>query len=150
MFKKLLFSFMLFTQVSLLAAQSMGELLENKMWEYQRDENWSELEKKIAPCFQLALFDGVRDKEGFIKFVKALNIKHFTLSDFKVTEGPGVIIVTYNASTTENIEGKQVTARAVRMSVFQKNKNTWQWIAHAILIPVSETEAKKPSTQSAQ
>jgi len=60
-----------------------------------------------------------------------------------VTEGPGVMVVTYEIAVSEEIGGKSIAAKAVRLSVWQKNDKDWQWIAHSVLIPVPASEAKK-------
>src|SRR5262245_14436810 len=62
MFKHILFSVALLAHFALFAEASQGEVLERKMWEYIRDHKWSNLEDRIAPYFQAAVFDRARNK----------------------------------------------------------------------------------------
>ena len=118
------------------ATQEEAETLERQMWEYIKNHNWEGLDSRIAPFFQAGQFDGFRNKEQYINRAKTLNLTDFTISDFTVTEGPETMIVTYNITAAETIGGKRLSTKAGRLSVWQRYHNNWQWIAHAILIPV--------------
>jgi hypothetical protein len=135
MFKKVLFAAALLAQLSLFADASQGEDLERKMWQDLKDKKWSEVEKRLAPYFQAVQVDGARDREQYLNRVKALDMGDFTFNNFKVTEGPGVMVVTYDVTVPETIEGKRIISNAVRLSVWHNNNGNWQWIAHSILIP---------------
>lgn len=142
MFKNFLLAYLLFMNLTIFADVSQGESLEKEMWQYYKERKWIELENHIAPYFQAAYYDGAFDKEHYLIRAKTLNIDDFSLSNFKVTEAPGLIVVTYNIKTTETIEGKKITSNAVRLSVWQNNENKWQWIAHGIFIPVPREDKK--------
>ncbi len=137
MLKYVLFALMLITRLSLFAELSQGEILEGQMWKSIRNHKWNDLENLIAPYFQSAFYDEILNKEQFMNQTKTLNSSDFVFSNFKVTEGPGVLVVTYDISVSETIEGRPITSKANRLSVWQKNNNNnWQMIAHALLIPV--------------
>lgn len=140
MLKRILFAIMLFVNVSLFADVSQGETLERQMWDYIKNHQWDDLEKRLNTGFQAVQFDGPRSKEQYMNRVKALNVADVTLNNFQVTENAGVIIVTYNAATTETIEGDRIASNATRLSVWQQNGGVWQWIAHAILIPLPTSD----------
>lgn len=142
MFKPAFFAIALLTHLSLFGAASQGEAFERQMWQDIKERNWSDLSNRIAPYFQAVQFDGARNKDQYMNRVKALDIGDFTLHNFKVTEGSGVIVVTYNISVSETIEGNRLTSSAMRMSVWQKKRDNWQWIAHAILVPVPTAEQR--------
>jgi hypothetical protein len=139
MLKNFLFAILVFTNFSLFAEQAQGEALEKEMWEYIKGQKWDELEKKIAPYFQAVEFDGAHSKEQYLIRAKKLNISDYKMNEFIVTEGPGLKVITYSVEVSETIEGKRITANAERLSVWQENNGNWQWIAHAILIPVPAT-----------
>ncbi len=143
MFKKVLFSVVMLTHVSLFADSSQGETLERQRWEYIKKHNWKELDNLIAPYFQVSFFDGARNKEQFMNLVKSIDISDYTLSDFVVTEGPGVAVVTYEITLSETIEGQRFTSKASRLSVWQNDNGKWQTIAHASLIPVAPVPSSK-------
>ncbi len=136
MLKYVFIILMLLTRISLSAEVSQGELLEEQVWKLVRNHKWNDLDKKIASYFQTALFDEILNKEQYLNHTKALNISDYIINDVKVTEGPGVMVVTYNVTVSETIEGRPITSKANRLSVWQNNNNNWQMIAHALLIPV--------------
>jgi hypothetical protein len=136
MLKYVLLVSMLLTRLSLLAEVSQGELLEEQAWKLVKNHKWDDLDNIIAPYFQLALFDEILNKKQYLNHAKRLNISDYAFNDFKVTEGPGVLVVTYNVTVSETIEGTPITSKANRLSVWQKNNTNWQMIAHALLIPV--------------
>ncbi len=136
MFKNFFFSALMLAHVSLFANVSEGETLERQRWEYIKQQNWKELEKLVAPYFQAALFDGNRNKEQYMNLAKTSQISDYTLSNFVVTEGPNLAVVTYDVTLSETIEGKRLTSKAIRLSVWQNNNGKWQLISHAVLIPV--------------
>jgi len=137
MFKKVLFSVAMLTHVSLFAGTSKGETLERQRWEYIKNHNWKELDNLTAPYYQASFFDGARNKKQFMNLVKSGDISDYTLSDFIVTEGPNVAVVTYDITLSETIEGRRLNSKASRLSVWQNDNGKWQIIAHAILIPVT-------------
>jgi predicted RNA-binding protein with PUA-like domain len=136
MIQYVLFTILLLTHLSLFAETSQGETLERQMWGYIEDKQWTSIENKIAPYFQATDFNEIFKKEQIMELIKGQNISDYKMSAFKVTEGPGVLIVTYKINVAEKIEGKSLSSNANRLSVWQKNGDTWQWIAHAVLIPV--------------
>jgi hypothetical protein len=143
MLKIFLFSVVMFAHVSLFADISQGETLERQRWEAIKKQNWKDLDNLTAPYFQLSTFDGARTKEQFMNVAKSLNISDYTLSDFVITEGPGVVVVTYEINLTETIRGERLTSNASRLSVWLNDNGKWQIIAHAVLIPVPAAPPSK-------
>jgi hypothetical protein len=119
------------------AAPSEGERLERQMWADMKAKNWAAVEGRIAPGFQSAHPDGTRTRAQEIALIKGLSLGAFTLKDFKVTKNGGDLIVSYWISVEETIDGKRLTGKpAMRLSIWQKGPNGWQWIAHANLKPL--------------
>lgn len=143
MFKKVLFSVAMLVHASLLADISKGETLERQRWEYIKNHNWKALDNLLAPYFQMALYDGARNKEQAMILIKTMDIGDYTLSDFVITEGPNIAVVTYRIALSETIEGQRLSSRASRLSVWQNDQGKWQLIAHAILIPVPSAPPSK-------
>ena len=136
MFKKALFTVAMLAQMALFADTSQGEVLEKQMWQYIKEKKWDDLEKHLASCFQAGLNEGARSKEQYITRAKVLNISEYTLSNFHVTQSPGLFVVSYDLQTSETIEGNRISSKAPRLSVWQNNNGIWQWVAHAVLIPM--------------
>ena len=136
MYKYVLFALILLARLSAFAELSQGETLESQFWDNIKNQKWTDLEKQIAPYFQAAFFDEVLNKNQYLIHAKTVNISDYILSDFKSTDSPELIVVTYEIATSETIEGRPLTSKATRLSVWQKTNDQWQQIAHAILIPV--------------
>lgn len=116
---------------------SLGEKLVRQLWVDMSAQNIKAIEKYIAPGFQSVHEDGARDRMGQIDLIKGLNIKKYTLSNFKVTQDGPVVIVTYFVSVEETIDGKRLSAKpAARLSAWLKTDSGWQWIIHANLKPL--------------
>ncbi len=144
MLKYALFASTLISQLALFADTSLGESLEREYWENTKKRNWKAIEDSTASCYQTVLVDEVLKKEQAINLLKKLNVTDYTISDFLVTESPGTIIVSYAIAVSESFEGRPAISKANRLSVWQKNDNKWQIIAHATLIPmVPSTAAQK-------
>ena len=143
MYKKILFFVAMLAPLSLFADISKGESLERHRWELIKRHDWKALDDLTAPYFQLSLFDGTRNKEQAMNLALSSEISDYTLSDFVVTEGPGIIVVTYQINLSETIEGLRESSKANRLSIWQNNHGKWQNIALAILIPVPAPSPKK-------
>ena len=119
---------------------SEGEKLERKMWTAVIAGNNAAIESMIAPGFQSVHEDGARDRAGELKLLEGLEPTLVKFSDFKTTEQGDTIIVTYDVSVSETIDGKNLpdTAPSSRLSVWMKTPSGWQWIAHANLKPLPE------------
>lgn len=146
MFRAVVCTLALFVTCALSADAPRVEALEREMWGFIKQQNWQELDKRIAPYFQAAQFDGARSKEQYLSRLKKLNIGDYQIRDMHVTESPNLAVVSYQIHVTETIQGKRLAAQARRLSVWQKNENEWQWISHIILVPVPTV---KPTTQGA-
>jgi hypothetical protein len=89
---------------------------------------------KLAKGFQSIHQDGARDRDSEIKTLGKLNLRNYTLSNFKVTREANVLVVSYTFTGREVIDGKQTSGKAApRLSVFINQDGEWQWLAHANL-----------------
>lgn len=143
MLKQFLFCAMLLGHLSLFADPAQIESLEKQRWEYIKNHQWDDLDKMIAPYFQLAYFDGGRNKEQFMSLARSTGINDYKMSNFKVTEGPGIAVLSYDVNVAETIGGKRISSKASRLSVWQNTDNKWLLVAHAVLIPVPASDAEK-------
>lgn len=129
--------------VAILSAQleppPEGEKLEKQLWEDFKAKNWNSIEAKISPDFQSIHSDGARNDKEELRLIKNLNLGKYTLSDFKITERGSTIIITYMVAAEETIDQKRMPKNPMpRMSVWQKNGEKWEWIAHANLDPIKK------------
>ncbi|OPY77505.1 MAG: hypothetical protein A4E64_01090 [Syntrophorhabdus sp. PtaU1.Bin058] len=115
----------------------LGEKLVRQLWVDMSSKNIKAIEKYIAPNFQSIHADGARDHMRQIDLIKGLDIKKYTLSNFKATQEGPVVIVTYFVSVEETIDGKRLSAKpAARLSAWLKTDSGWKWIIHANLRPL--------------
>jgi hypothetical protein len=139
MLKFCLFAMVFLVSTSLMAEVSKGEILERHMLKDIKAKNWAEVEKNIAPYFQAVLLNKILNREEVLIDLKKSSINEHVLSNIKVTQGPNVFIVTYDISLTETLSGNTISSKASRISVWHNNNGIWQWAAHGVLIPMSQT-----------
>jgi len=119
---------------------SEGENLERKMWTAIIAGNNASIESMVAPGFQSIHGDGARDRTGELKLLEGLDPTLVKFSNFKSTEQGDTIIVTYDVSVSETIDGTKLpdVTPSPRLSVWLKTPSGWQWIAHANLKPIGK------------
>ena len=111
-----------------------GEKIERQFWEDMKSFNLKALESKIAPEFQSIHSDGPRNKSGELELIKNLKLSKFSLTDFKITQQDNILIITYSVSAPEVIDEHHLSRTPTpRMSIWKKNHDHWQIIAHANL-----------------
>lgn len=144
MFRALVCTLALLVTFGMSADVQRIEALEREMWGFIKQQKWQELDKRIAPYFQAAQFDGARTKEQYMSRIQRLNIGEYQIRDMHVTESTDLVVVSYRLYVSETIQGKRLSTEALRLSVWQKAEDDWQWISHIILVPVPTA---KPNTQ---
>ena len=118
-----------------------GEKLIIELFEKFRKQQWDDIDAFIHPAFQSVHQDGSRNKEEEIATLKGLHMGEYYLSNFKVTQDPSLMVVTYTVRVQECIDGKHtLTKPSQRLSVFVKLKDGWRWLAHANFIPIEEAK----------
>lgn len=118
-----------------------GEKLIIELFERIRNQQWDDINKFIHPAFQSVHQDGSRNKEEEIETLKGLCMGEYYLSNFRVTEDPSLMVVSYTVRAQETIDGKHtLTQPSQRLSVFVKSRGRWRWLAHANFIPIEEAK----------
>ena len=116
-----------------------GEQLVKKSWQDFGKNNKEVFEDWIAEGFQSVHEFGASSKEEEVEILTNLNLGEYKLANFKTTQNDNLAIVSYTVAVHETIEGKaMLTNPAVRLSVFMCMDNSWKWIAHANLNPMSK------------
>jgi|WetSurMetagenome_2_1015567.scaffolds.fasta_scaffold00340_26 hypothetical protein len=89
----------------------------------------------LSKGFQSVHLDGARDYNAEKKRLTKIDIRNYTLSDFRVTREANVLVVTYTFTGQLTLDGRQGAAEpSPRMSVFIKKGKSWLWLAHANLV----------------
>jgi hypothetical protein len=118
-----------------------GEKLIIDLFEKVSKQQWDDIDKLIHPAFQSVHQSGSRNKEEEIATLKCLCMGEYYLSNFRVTEDPSLMVVSYTVRAQELIDGKHtLTKPSQRLSVFVKLKDGWRWLAHANFIPIEEAQ----------
>ena len=134
MLKRALFALSMLSSVTLFGQVSQGELLEKQMWADIKDQNWQGVESHIAADFQSIHPDGTRTREQEMAGLENLKVGKYTISDMKVTEDGGTLVVTYMIAIQETMDDKSLSNKPTsRLSVWRNNGETWHWVAHADL-----------------
>ncbi len=116
-----------------------GEKMERDFWAAMKNQDWQEVESKIAEGFQSMHQDGPRTRAQEIELIRNLNLGEYTLGNFKVTQNGPAIVVSYTVSVTETIEGETLpTEPAGRISVWLRGDEEWQWISHVNMNPMKK------------
>ena len=87
----------------------------------------------LAPEFQIMRSNGVGyDRPGYIgRGAASVNARpRYSLADIVVTADGDVMVTRYFLEIEETIDGKSVTKRAPRLTVFRKIDGTWKVSAH--------------------
>lgn len=131
-----LLSFSLFAQPPF-NPQAEGERLERLWWDQQKNQDIQGLTKLMSPAFQSINSKGAQDLAFNMAVIKAEKLGDYRLSNIKVTQSQGNLIVTYEIATPENYLGKSMSSKPhYRLDVWEKSATGWQIIAHANLNPI--------------
>jgi hypothetical protein len=95
------------------------------------------LKKFVSPAFQLERADGSgSNKSDYLANLPT--VQSFELSDFAASRSGSVIVVRYLADATGVVNGKPYSpGPAPRLSVFTRNGDRWQIVAHANFNPLN-------------
>jgi hypothetical protein len=88
----------------------------------------------LAPEYQIMRSNGVGyDRAGYIgRGAGSVNARpKYALADIVATEDGGVLVTRYTLEIEETSDGKPVTRRAPRLTVFRKIGGEWRVSAHA-------------------
>lgn len=114
--------------------EQTGEELVREVFLHIHNSNIQALENMLSEHFQSVHEFGASDRQGEIDILKNIELGEYSLSNFQVTGGNDIIIVTYNLTAKETIQGKEVPHKPVpRLSVFINTNSGWKWLAHANL-----------------
>lgn len=119
----------------------LGKQLLTKLWQGMKHADVAAIEALTASGFQSVHAFGAADRLQEIALIKGLKMHDYSLSDIHITRHGPVIVATYFVSVEETIRGERLTKRpAARMSVFVESNGVWQWVAHANLKPMGQSE----------
>lgn len=109
----------------------LGKKVLFHLWKDLKASNAKAISKYMSPQFQGVTPNEARNKCQQLAFIKSRRIPSYVLSQIKVTETKGILIITYIAKVQEIINNTSVFSTARRLTVFKKIDGKWMWIAQA-------------------
>lgn len=119
------------SDVTSAADTQAAEQAVNRFFQDLRDDNTADLEALLSPAFQVTRANGsTANKAEYLANLP--RVDNYVISDVSATRNGDVMVVKYNVTTTETIDGKPYSGNPTgRMSVFQWDGSSWQLVAHA-------------------
>lgn len=109
-----------------------GEHLERMFWRDLKAQNWNELERHMAPEFTMLTPQGPLDRTATLEYLKQINIKEYSLTDFAVRPIGDGAIVTYTAVVHGTNGAEPLSPTPLRMmTVWHHIDSSWLATAHA-------------------
>jgi hypothetical protein len=104
------------------------------------------LDEMVAPGFQSLHEDGSRDWLQERQLVAELKVTPYVLSDYKVTRGGDVLLVSYQCRVGETIATARLAKeRTPRMDVFVQIDGEWKLLPHVNVRKVSPSSSPAES-----
>ena len=107
-----------------------GEQLERQFWKDISKQNWSELQKHLAPNFTAVTPGGKLDRNGSLTYWRSLQLTEYALGEFAVRQNGADFVVTYTLTRPTGSANSSASALHM-MSVWQEVSDRWLMIAHS-------------------
>jgi hypothetical protein len=123
------------TASSATSSARLGSRLVHRFFNELVRRDVAQLRRFLSPAFQIQRADGSREtKAHYLRHLP--HVLSYRVRKLVQTTARGVVVMTYLASTTELVNGKQVqSAFAPRISTFVRGARGWQLASHANFNP---------------
>lgn len=115
--------------VSAWTSATGGEQFDRLLWEDVKNRRTINLEAHLAPAFVATLPSGVRDRAGFLDYVKSLQLTDYSIGEVSTNPAGGDIVVTYALTLRGSQPGSGTPMTA--MTVWQQVTNGYVAISHS-------------------
>jgi hypothetical protein len=113
-----------------------GEDLERVFWREVKAKNWKEVGYSLASNFVAITPEGQLDRVAALERLKELELKDYSLGDFRTELNGNTFVVTYTLTLRGTRNGQSLSEAPRRMmTVWQQQKKGWVEIAHSTLGP---------------
>jgi uncharacterized protein DUF4440 len=113
-----------------------GENLERVFWRQVKAKNWKEVGYSLASNFVAVTPTGQLDRAAALERLKELELKEYSLGDFRSELNGNTFVVTYTLTLRGKRNGEPLPEAPQRMmAVWQQQQKGWVEIAHSTLGP---------------
>jgi hypothetical protein len=120
-----------------------GESLERVFWDQVKNKKWTELEPHLAATYVLITPEGNFDRAAALEHWKQLDVREYSLGDFKVQPNGNTYVVAYTVILRGKLAGQPLPDTPMRaMTVWQQLARDWYAIAHSASPATSSTATK--------
>jgi hypothetical protein len=109
------------------SSATAGEQFDRLLWDDVKNNRLRDLEPHLSSTFVATVPGGVRDRAGFLDYLKGLQVTEYSIADVKTAPAGGDIVVTYTIS----LRGAGPGATMTGMTVWQQVKKGYVAISHS-------------------
>lgn len=111
-----------------------GESAERAFWQAVQQKHWNAINTCLAPNFVFVSPTGRLERAAAFAGMQKLNLDEASMGDITTEMNGNTFVVIYTLTLRGTRDGQPLpTAPERRVSVWQRQKNSWVLIAHTIL-----------------
>ncbi len=113
-----------------------GEDLERAFWTQVQRKDWKDVEAHLASNFVAITSSGVLNHAAMLEYLKALQVRDFSLGDVQTELNGNTFVVAYNLVLSRESDAQDTGGTPQRvLTIWQQQKKGWVQIAHSVLRP---------------
>lgn len=113
-----------------------GEGAERAFWLAIQQKHWNAIDTCMAPNFVFVTPEGRVDRTAALAGIEKLKLDEASMGDITTEMNGNTFVVIYTLTLRGTRDGQPLpTAAQRRVSVWQRQKNSWVLIAHTLLTP---------------
>lgn len=126
-----------YREAKVFADATGGEDAERAFWRAVQQKQWNAVNTCLAPNFVFATPNGRVERAQALENIRKLDVKEFSMGDVTTEMNGNTFVVIYNLTLRGTRDGKPLPSVSQhRVSVWQRQKNSWVLIAHTVLAEV--------------
>jgi ketosteroid isomerase-like protein len=111
-----------------------GEGAERAFWQAVQQKHWNAINSCVAPNFVFVTPAGRLEREAAMAQLQKLQVDEASMGDVTTEMNGNTFVVIYNLTLRGTKDGQPLpSAPQHRVSVWQRQKNSWVLIAHTVL-----------------
>jgi len=123
-----------YREAKVFADATGGEDAERAFWRAVQQKQWNAINTCLAPNFVFATPSGRVERAQALENLRKLDVSEFSMGEVETEMNGNTFVVIYNLTLRGTRNGQPLPATAQhRLSVWQRQKNSWVLIAHTVL-----------------
>ena len=123
-----------YREAKVFADATGGEDAERSFWRAVQQKQWNAINTCLAPNFVFATPNGRVERAQALENIRKLDVKQFSMGDLTTEMNGNTFVVIYNLVLEGTRDGRPLSgAPQHRVSIWQRQKNSWVLIAHTVL-----------------